>query len=405
MLECRACQRKTLNLFLSLGQMPLVNRFIEPEALSCDEKRYPLDVAFCHNCGMVQLADVVPPTEMFSDYLYFTGASEPMRQHFLSMVTEILESVGASEGDLVVDVGSNDGTLLSQYPGWVRRLGIEPSSNLAQEAERHGITTMCDFLNVAAANRAVELHGNATIVTATNVFAHVDDIRGFLDAAQVLLGGSGALVIEVPYLLDMLTNVEFDTIYHEHLSYFAVRPLLGVFESQGFEVTSVKRIPVHGGSLRIYVRPSRNPQHSPIAKEFVSAELEAGLGTNAPYRRFATNVAAIRSRLCELVISLKDSGEAVAAYGAPAKGNTLLNYCGITADMIDYVTDTTPAKQGRYTPGTRIPVVHPSALVERTPDYALLLAWNYKDSILKKETEYRKNGGKFIVPIPYPTIV
>jgi hypothetical protein len=404
LVECRACQQQTLKLFLSLGQIPLVNAFVASDALDIEEKRFPLDVVYCTECGMVQLADVVPPSEMFSDYPYFTGASDPMRRHFDSMTDEIVESIEMTEGDIAVDIGSNDGTLLMQYPDWVSKLGIEPSSNLAEDAEGNGITTICEFISEEVAEQTVAKYGNASVVTATNVFAHVDDIRGFLRSVRVLLGDSGVLVIEAPYLRDMLDHVEFDTIYHEHLSYFAVRPLLSVFESQGFEVADVKRVPVHGGSLRIYARPSANAKHSAVAEAFVADELESGLGSERPYLQFAQDVKAIRTRLLELLGSLKESGKIISAYGAPAKGNTLLNYCGISTDVIDYATDTTEAKQGKYTPGTRIPVVDPSMLIAKTPDYALLLAWNYKDAILEKESDFRGNGGKFIVPIPFPTL-
>lgn len=403
---CRVCRGETLHKFLSLGAMPLANRFLREDQLSMLEPYYPLDVYYCNTCGLVQLGFTVPPEVLFKDYLYLTGTSEPMKAHFARLAEDLIQRFNLFPGGLVVDVGSNDGTLLKNFQKHnMATLGIEPADNIAEWARSHGIETLNDFFSERVAHKLCAERGQAKVILATNVFAHVHDLEGFLRGVNCLLADDGIFVIEVPYLVDLLTNLEFDTIYHEHLSYFTVHPLVTLFSRFGMGIVDIYRISVHGGSLRIYVQKSADSLSSSSVNELLKLETEAKLDSLDTYRGFAEGVAQVRKDLLSLLKALKAQGARITGYGAAAKGNILLNYCKIGTDILDYITDTTPFKQGRYTPGMHIPVFPESRFHETPPDYALLLAWNYADEILQKEEEYRQAGGKFIVPIPKPQLM
>lgn len=403
--QCRICQSPRLDMFLSLGPMPLANSFLKQEQLNKPEPHYPLDVVFCSNCGLVQLAQVVDPEIMFKDYAYQTGTSAPMKEHFARLAEKTIKEFRIPERSLVMDIGSNDGTLLENFKkANMRVLGIEPAANIAKLASSRGIDTINDFFNKNLAHKISSDKGKPSVILATNVFAHVDELEDFVDGVNSLLADDGVFIIEVPYLVDMIANVEFDTIYHEHLSYFAVRPLATLFGKFGMSIVDVERVGVHGGSLCLYVQKSPASVGTNVT-ELLRKEKEADIDSLATYKRFAQDTNRIREELTSLLTTLKSQGRKIAAYGATAKGNTLLNYCKIGTDILDYVSDTTPFKQGRYTPGMHIPVFPESFFHESPPDYALLLAWNYADEILRKEERYRQEGGKFIVPIPKPQIV
>jgi SAM-dependent methyltransferase len=405
MARCRVCQRETLEKFLSLGPTPLANRFLKREQLEETEPSFPLDVYFCHTCGLVQLVDVVPAEVLFHDYPYLTGVSSPMRTHFAALAEEVAQQYHVGPDNLVVDIGSNDGTLLSGFRRFGPNiLGVEPAANVAATANAAGIQTISQFFSPALAEEIARTRGPARVVLATNVFAHVHDLDRFLQGVSALLSPEGVLVIEVPYLVDMLNNTEFDTIYHEHLSYFAVRPLVALFRRFGMGIVGVKRLRVHGGSIRVAVQKSPAPQ-APLVGQMVNEEAERGLGSMRTYHDFAERVRMIREELVALLRSLKARGKRTVGYGAPAKGNTLLNFCKVGPDLVEYLVDATPAKQGRFSPGMHVPVFSDTRFQSDRPDYALLLAWNYADEILKKEVAYRERGGKFITPIPRPAIL
>jgi novobiocin biosynthesis protein NovU/D-mycarose 3-C-methyltransferase len=403
--QCRICQRPNLETFLSLGPMPLANSFLKQEQLNEPELHYPLDVVFCSNCGLVQLAQVVDPEIMFKDYAYQTGTSMPMREHFARLAETTMQKFKISERSLIMDIGSNDGTLLEYFQkANMRILGIEPAANIAELALSRGIDTLVDFFDRNLADRIRKEHGRPSVILATNVFAHVNDLDDFVDAVNILIADDGVFVIEVPYLMDMIARVEFDTIYHEHLSYFAVRPLVTLFSKFGMNIVDVEKVGVHGGSLRLYVQKSPASVGANV-NELLRKEKEADIDSLATYNKFAQDTDRIREELTALLTSLKKQGAKITAYGATAKGNTLLNYCKIGTDLLEYVSDTTPFKQGCYTPGMHIPVFSESRFHESPPDYALLLAWNYAEEILHKENRYRQAGGKFIIPIPRPQII
>lgn len=404
--RCRICGRQTLEKFLSLGPSPLANNFLTAEQLGGREPYFPLDVCFCTTCWLVQLADIVPPEAMFTEYLYLTGASEPMRRHFAGLAADLAQTFSPPRGSLVVDIGSNDGTFLEQAQAHgLRGLGVEPAANVAAVAQTRGVETLHAFFDMQVAEQIVREKGSAKVVAATNVFAHVHDLDGFAAAVVRLLAEDGVFVIEVPYVVDMLDRLEFDTIYHEHLSYFAVRPLAMLFERFGMQLTHVSRLTVHGGSIRVYAQRAGRRTASRAVSDLVAQETAQGLGALDTYKRFAQQVQGLKNELVGLLRELKTQGAKIVGYGAPAKGNTLLNFCQIGTDLLEYVIDTTPFKQGRFTPGMHIPVLPEARFQSDRPDYAVLLAWNYADDILKKEAAYRARGGKFIIPIPHPAVV
>ncbi len=405
MSSCHVCRRNKLHKFLSLGPIPLANSYLTEAQLNESEPYYSLDVYFCESCGLVQLVDIVPPEVLFSDYAYMTGTSRTMKEHFASLAESLIKKFNPPPGSLVVDIGSNDGTLLENFPQYgLNTLGIEPATNIATLAAGRGIETWNDFFNERVAQEVCARRGQASLVLGTNVFAHVADLEGLLRGVNHLLASDGVFVIEVPYLVDMLERLEFDTIYHEHLRYFAVRPLVTLFSRFGMGITNIERVSVHGGSLRVQVQKSADSS-SPSVVELIELEQKAKLDSLETYQKFAEAVSEVKEELLRLLKHLKAQGVRIAGYGAPAKGNTLLNYCKIGTDILEYIIDTTPFKQGHYTPGMHVPIFPESHFHEFPPDYALLLAWNYADEILQKEDEYRQAGGKFIVPIPKPQIV
>jgi len=402
--SCRICKGSDLTRVLTLGDHPPVDNFTDAAHISA-EKRYPLDVYFCGTCNLVQLLDVVAEDELFhGNYAYFSSASAPLVEHFRSYADD-LKNEHLKPGDLVVDIGSNDGVLLQFFVDGYRVLGIEPSANVAEVARDKGIETIDGFFTVDMAKKIVETHGKAKVVTANNVFAHIDDIDEIIRAVKELLTDDGVFVSESHYLLDLIEKREFDTVYHEHLCYYSVKPLQHLFERFDMEVSDVRRVAVHGGSIRVYARKKTGVPPATSVQELFDLEEKAGLHTLERFSGFQKEVEAIRDRLVSLVRGFRAEGKIVTAYGAPAKSGTLLNFCGFTAADLKYVTDTTPYKVGLLTPGSHIPVVSPDILQSETPDYILLLAWNYKDFILTKEKALRDRGAKFIIPIPKVEIV
>lgn len=402
---CRVCKNRTLYKFLKLGPTPPANSILKQEQLLLKETFYPLDIYLCPECSLVQLKDVVSPKTLFTDYVYLTGMAMTMKQHFHLLAVEVVNDFNLSKDDLVIDIGSNDGTLLKGFRHLgIKTLGIEPSTNIALIAKREGIETINDFFSVGVAKKIVQSKGHAQVITGTNVFAHINDLDGTLQAVDNLLTSDGIFIIEVPYLVDLLSKTEFDTMYHEHLSYFSLRSLVTLFKRFNLELFDVKRIPVHGGSIRCYVRRVPSEIKSSV-HQLLSLEKDLKLGIVDTYLEFATKVKNTRIQLTSFLKRLKEEGNGIIGYGATAKGNTLLNYCKIGTEILDYIIDNTPFKQGLYTPGMHIPIMHPNRLVKDMPDYVLLLAWNYLDEILEKEQKYRELGGKFIVPLPEPKIV
>ncbi|HEV2248905.1 MAG TPA: class I SAM-dependent methyltransferase [Candidatus Limnocylindria bacterium] len=395
---CRICGSDDLDVFLDLGTTPLANAFVAPERITEPEPRFPLEVMRCLVCGLAQLSVVVAPEVMFQNYLYASSASAPMLAHFDALAEDLVARF-APRDSLVVEIGSNDGVLLRPLKErGVRALGIEPASNIARLANEAGLETWNAFFSYDAAAEVREERGRARVVVANNVVAHIDALAEVARAIEHLLDNDGVFVAEVPYLADLLDHVEYDTVYHEHLSYFHLAPLQRLFADVGMELFDVRRLEIHGGSVRVFAgRRGRHPRTRQL-EELVTSE--ARLARDDIFRGFAKRVDDSRGALRTMLDRLGKEGRSIAALGATAKGNTLLNYCGIGPQTIAFIADSTPLKQGLLTPGTHIPVRAEHALDDERPNCALLLAWNYADAIMRRHAEYISSGGRFIHPIP-----
>jgi SAM-dependent methyltransferase len=405
--ECRACGRNGLTRFLQLGEQPLANSFLREASEFADEPRFPLDLYYCSECFLVQLVDVIDPSVLFRNYLYVTGTSDTIAEHNVRYAATIVELLDLGPDDLVVEVASNDGSLLKRFRDHgVRTLGVEPATNIAVQARAEGLEVLDVFFTEAAAEDIRASHSGARAVIGNNVLAHVDDTRGFLAGARKLLAPGGLVVTEVPYLGPFLDRLEYDTVYHEHLCYFSVGALARLCEAVGLAIVRIDDVPVHGGSVRMYAANASEVEgHAPAVLERIRAELERGMQDPACYAGFAERVVRQRDELQQLLRKLRAEGAQLAGYGAPAKGNTLLNFCQIDVETIPYLVDKSDMKVGLYTPGTHIPVMPVSTLLERQPDYVLILAWNFAPEIMRQQSEYAARGGRFIVPIPEPRVV
>jgi hypothetical protein len=355
----------------------------------------------------VQLADVIDPEALFRNYIYVTGTSDTIAKHNIQYARTLADLLGLGREDLVVEVASNDGSLLKCFkPYGAKTLGVEPATNIAEMASADGVETVTLFFNSSVAREIREEHGRAKAVIANNVLAHVDDTRDFLLGCRELLDEGGLAVVEVPYVLDLIERLEYDTIYHEHLCYFSVSTLARLCDAVGLSIQRMDHVPVHGGSLRMYAAARQDQKgHSNEVLAWLERESCLGLTDISLYERFASSVEENRKAILYLLNALRAEGKVVAAYGAPAKGNTLLNYCGIDPNLVPYTVDKNPMKVGLYTPGMHIPVLAVSTLLERQPDYVLMLAWNFAAEIIEQQQEYRNRGGQFIIPIPKPRIV
>jgi len=404
---CRMCKGAALRKFLDLGSMPPADQFVTAARLREPIIHYPLEVFSCLDCGLAQLGCVVAPEILYQDdYPYESSTTLSGRAHWAEFAETAVAMLALRSSDLVVDIGCNVGVLLEAFRArGTRILGVDPAANIAEIARQRGVNTLVDFFDVPVAQRIVAANGQAAAITATNVFAHVDDLDAFMRAAGILLRQDGTLIIEAPYFQNLIDNLEYDTIYHEHLSYLSLTPLVSFFRRHGFAVFDVQRRPIHGGSFRVFtsrvgVRPA-----TAIVDEMCHAEAWAGLHSADFLDRFAAQVATNRRDLVWLLQSLKHEGARIAGVSAPAKGMTLLNYCRIGPETLDFVTEKAGLKIGRYTPGTAIPVVPDGELFRTQPDYALLLAWNFAEEIMDNLKSYRQAGGKFILPIPKPRVV
>jgi hypothetical protein len=406
-MRCRSCGAAVRS-FLDLGSTPLANSFLTEEQLEMDEPRFPLEAGFCERCTLVQLMHTVPPEAIFRDYVYVTSTSSSITAHFHALARAAVERFGLGSGDLVVELGSNDGTLLQGFePFGVPTLGIEPAANVAAIARERGVDTLNEFFAPEVARRVRAERGPASFMAGCNVVAHIPDVNGTVAGVAALLSDDGVFQLEVPYLPELLERTEFDTIYHEHYFYFSLTALGHVLARHELRMFDVQLFPdVHGGSVRVSVCHVDAPHSETGAvAELLAQEEAAGIGDLATYERFAERVRGIRDRLQAMLASLRDDGSRVAAYGAAAKGNTLLNYCGIGPEAIEYVADKNPLKVGLYTPGTHIPVVPAARLAEDQPDYTLILAWNMAAEIVAEQDDYRRRGGRFMVPIPDPALI
>lgn len=384
--------------------MPLANRLLRDDQLAEPEPRYPLDLEFCPACSLVQIDETVPPETLFRDYAYFSSFSETMLASCESLARRLTRERPLDDASLVVDIASNDGYLLQFYRDLaVPILGIEPALNVARVAEERGIPTIAEFFGDEFAARLVKEGRRADVIHANNVLAHVPDLNGFVRGIKLLLKPAGVAVIEVPYVRDMVEGAAFDTIYHEHHCYFSLTALDRLFRRHGLTVQDVERIPIHGGSLRLFV--GRAARSYETVTDMIQDEAERGMEAHGYYKALAAKADDIRRQLRELLHGLKARGARIAAYGAAAKGATLLNYCALGRETIEYVVDRSEHKQGRYMPGVRLPIAPVDRMQESPPDYLLILAWNLADEIIRQQAAYREQGGRFILSVPDVRVV
>lgn len=401
---CQICKQPTSQPFLDLGHQPPSDAFLRLEDLAKPEATFPLQVVVCEQCWLVQLNYAVDPEVLFRDYVYTSGTNNSLRVNFKQLVDSLVARFKLTAQDLAVDIGSNDGTLLENYlPHSVKILGIDPSS-VTSIAIAKGLPTEVDFFNEAVARRVSEKYGQAKIITATNVFAHVADFDSFMSGIASLLTSDGVFVSESHYLLDLITQMQYDAIYHEHLRYYSLKPLQTLFERFGMEIIDAERITTHGGSIRVYAAKKGAHQIAPSVSSLMVEEVKAGLYQTKTFLDYAQKVKHIKLELLNLIVRLKQDGKTIVGIGAPAKGNTLLNYCRFDSDLIDYLVEKSELKIGLFAPGTHIPVVIEERLFSDQPDYALMLSWNIADELIPKIKNLGFKG-KFIVPNPTVRIV
>lgn len=405
--DCRLCGSTRLEPAFSLTPTPPANAFVAESARDVSQPSFPLDLFLCAGCGHLQLLDVVNPAALFEDYVYVSGTSPVFVEHFRRYAERAIALSGAASGDLVVDIGSNDGTLLRFFKeAGLRVLGVDPAKDIAARAGAAGLETWTGFFTPSLALKILREKGPAALVTANNVFAHADDLRAMATAARDILASDGLFVFEVSYLADVYEKTLFDTIYHEHLSYHSVAPLLPFFESLGMDLVEAERVDTHGGSLRGVAQKAggRLKIGASVAKR-LEEERRLGLASLSAFQSYAARIDALKTELLSVLTKFKAGGKRLAAFGAPAKATTLMHHFGIDGELVDFIVDDSPLKQGLYSPGLHIPVLPSSAIAERRPDGLLVTAWNFADPIIAKNKSFLDGGGRFIVPLPRVEVI
>ena len=405
--QCRLCGAELTRTFVDIGMSPLCESYIPEESLDEAESFYPLQVRLCEACLLVQLPAYVSGESIFSDYAYFSSYSDSWVAHAKHYAEAMIEHLDLTPDSLVTEVASNDGYLLQHFQAaGIPVLGVEPAANVAEAARARGIRTEVEFLGAETGLQIAQRHGRADLVAANNVFAHVPDIRGFAAGLRALVKDDGTVTLEFPHLLRLMERRQYDTIYHEHFSYLSLLTSTRALATAGLRVIDVEELQTHGGSLRVYARPEENGgEPTERVKTVLAAEEQAGLHTVAGHEGFAPAVLKIKSDLLGFLLTAAAEGRSVAGYGAPGKGNTLLNHCGIRSDLLSYTVDRSPFKQGKFLPGTHIPIYPPERLAETKPDYILVLPWNLRDEISQQLSYIGSWGGKLVFPIPELEIV
>ncbi len=403
--ECRICGSSEIHLVLDLGHTPLADRLVKKSQLEQQDQRFPLEVGFCSSCSLLQIMETVPPSVLFcDDYPYYSSFSDYLLKHSKENVEGIIKERNLGPNSLAIELASNDGYLLKNYVNHgIPVLGIDPAEGPAKEAEKIGVPTVIDFFSKAFSNRLVAEGKKADVIHANNVLAHVADLNDFVSGIAQLLKDDGVAVIEAPYVKDLVDHCEFDTIYHEHLCYFSVTALNQLFMQHDLSLNRVVRLSLHGGSLRLFVGKKKEVEKS--VTDLLELEKSSGVDKESYYQDFSERVNHIKETLKLLLQDLKSKGNTIAAYGAAAKGSTLINTSGIGTELIDFVVDKNVHKQGLFMPGQHIPIYSPDVILEKMPNFMLILPWNVTNEILSQQKEYIAKGGKFIVPIPVPKII
>lgn len=406
---CRSCGSTRAHTVLDLGLQPLANNLLRPEDLGAEEPRFPLVMAVCNDCWLLQITETIPPVKLFTEYLYFSSVSDALLNHARNAAQRYRQDYQLDSKSLVVEVASNDGYLLQNFVETsIPCLGVEPARNIAEVARERGIPTWNQFFNTSTALEIVAQKGAADLILGNNVFAHAPDTNDFVAGLATLVKPHGRIVLEFPYACDLVEHLEFDTIYHEHVFYFSLTALVPLFRRHDLEIFHAERIPIHGGSLRIFVGKSGAHSVTNAVTQLLAEERTKGVDTPNYYENFSRKVLALKAELLKLIGDLRSQGHRLCAYGASAKGSTLLNFYGLGregVDCLDFVVDRSAAKQGRLTPGTHLPILPVEELMTRKPRHALLLTWNFSEEILRQQQAWRDAGGKFILPIPEVKIV
>ncbi|WP_374301314.1 class I SAM-dependent methyltransferase [Paracoccus sp. (in: a-proteobacteria)] len=399
---CRTCGSDRLKLFLAMGDHPPANMFLRPDELGRDHKAWPLNAQACLDCGLIQVADQVP-ADYYRHYLYVPSGAATMHDHFSGLADVLMDR---ARGGLIVDIGCNDGLMLGfAARKGARVLGVDPAANIAPMAEERGVPVHIAYFSPQVAAELRETHGPAAVISATNTFNHIDDLTGFVEGVMTLLADDGVFVVEVPWAKAIIEKNQFDNVYHEHISELSLRSMVELGKRTGLEVVDVELLPVHAGSLRVFMRRPGHEAVSDRVTDFLAQEDAAGVRDAAAYDRFGDRARDAKQDLLALLDDLKAKGAKIAGYGAPAKGNTILNFYNIGPDKLDYLVDRNPLKHGTYSPGMQIPILPVETIAERKPDYLLVLAWNFFDEIRSQLADYEAAGGQFIVPLPSPQVI
>ena len=405
--DCRTCGSKNLKLILDLGKTPLANDFLTPQDVSDYQTSLPLRAMLCLDCSLLQLADTVDPRVLYSHYAYVTSTSKTMDTHLSQMKTHLLSAAGLGAGSKVLELASNTGVFLKKFrEQGCEVLGIEPAGGIAEVALAAAIPTRQEFFNYASAKKLRAEWGTADLIVGRHVFAHIDDLADLLEGLVTVSHPGTLITFEVPYVVDLYERTEYDTIYHEHLSYLSVTAIAALAKNSALMLERVDHYPIHGGSILFHLRPraARRQPHPSVAQA-LHKELQMQLAEPATWQAFVERVSQIRARLPRLLRTLKAQGKRIIGYGASAKGNTLLNTCGLGTRELDYIIDNTPFKQNKVAPGSWLPVLPPERMLADQPDYALLLAWNFASEIIQRESVFQARGGRFILPIPEPKVI
>jgi|TARA_Y100000310_G_scaffold343951_1_gene454115 quercetin dioxygenase-like cupin family protein/SAM-dependent methyltransferase len=405
--SCRICKKSELYEFLDLGFHPPADAILNSEEIEHPEIHFPLKVCQCENCGLTQLSYAVNKELLYGEkYKYESSTTETGKNHFFKMANSICDKFGLNIDSLVIDLGSNVGVLLEGFKKrGMRILGIDPAPKIAKIANERGIETWQSFIEPNIASKVVAEKGKAKIIVATNVVAHIDDKEDLIQSVKMMLDEEGVFIIEAPYLVDLIDNLEYDTIYLDHLEYLSIKPLVRFFDRQGMDIFDVEKYDIHGKSIRVFVCKKGQRQISENVQNFLNLEQEKGIYEKETLDNFAKKVKQHKKDFVDLLRNLKKDGKKIIGISAPAKGNTLLNYCKVNTDLIDYAVEKATIKHGHYTPSMHIPILSEKKLLEDNPDYGVIFAWNFADEIIKNNSEFAKRGGKFIIPIPQPIIM